>query len=138
MKDRFRTVQMWKLTEALDLTEEQAARFFPQFRNFQNSIDSVRDANDELFKKLEGYITASEKAKIEEIIAQIEKNELKILESKAKFRKDAAKFLDEIQIGKLVMFHHEFPRKFRDAIWDYRMHEPKPPEPPIPPEQRGK
>jgi Spy/CpxP family protein refolding chaperone len=129
---------MWKLTEALDLTEEQAGKFFPLFRNFQNSIDSVRQSNDELFKKLDGYITAGEKTKIEEIITQIEKNEAKILDSRTKFRKDAAKVLDEIQIGKLVMFHHEFPRRFRDAIWDYRMHEPLPPGPPVPPEPRGK
>ena len=130
MHERFCTMQIWKLTEALDMTEEQTDKFLPMFRKFQKEIDAIRVANGELFKKMEGYITAEDKSEIEGIISQIEKNEQAILMTRTNFRKKAAKVLDEIQIGKLIMFQREFPRHFRNAIWDVQQRHGGPPEPP--------
>ena len=119
-RERFRIMQMWKMTEVLDLDENQAAKFFPMLNNFQKKVDEIHDKNMELFNVLGGYIQAGDKSKITGVIDQIEENEEKILLERKKFRKDAGKVLDEIQIGKLVHFQHDFPRKFRDAMWDIR------------------
>lgn len=119
-RERFQQMQMWKLTETLDLTDDQAAKFFPLFNSFQKEVDKIRDENDDLFEKLDAYIKTEDKGKIAGVIDQIDKNESKILDSRKKFRLDAAKVLTEVQIGKLVHFQHEFPRRFRDAIWDCR------------------
>ena len=130
MQERFRTMQIWKLTEILDMSEAQTDKFLPMFRKFQKEIDAIRDANGELFKKMEGYIAAEDKGEIEGLISQIEKNETKILEARANFRKKASKVLDEIQIGKLILFQREFPRHFRNAIWDVQQRHGGPPGPP--------
>jgi Spy/CpxP family protein refolding chaperone len=126
MRERFQEMQMWKLIEVLDLSEEQSAKFFPMFHDFQKKVDAIRKENDELFKKLDGYIAAEEKDKIEPLITQIEANESKILETRTAFRKEVAnaKVLDKIQIGKLIAFQREFPRRFWDAMWDCRMGAP--------------
>ena len=119
-RERFHTMQMWKLTETLDLDEAQAVKFFPLFNEHQKRMDAIHDDNRELLQKLDGYIKADEAGKLEGIISQIEKNEEKMLAEKQNFRKDASKVLTEIQIGKLVHFHHDFPRKFREAMWGVR------------------
>ena len=119
-RERFRTMQMWKLTEILDLTEDQAAKFFPKLNSFQKKVDEIHEKNMELFKVLNGYIQAGDKGKIPDVIDQIEANEENILIERKKFRKDAGKVLDEIQVGKLVHFQFDFPRKFRDAMWDVK------------------
>jgi len=119
-RERFQQMQMWKLTEVLEMSDEQAAKFFPMFNSFQKSVDKIRQENDDLFDKLDGYLKAEEKGKISGIIGQIEENEAKILDTRKKFRGDIGKVLDEIQIGKMVHFQREFPRRFRDAMWDFK------------------
>jgi len=125
-RERYHTMQMWKLTEVLDLTEDQAAKFFPKFNNFQKKVDEIRDANEKLFEKLDGYIRVEDKKNIVKTIEEIEKNETSIMEEHKKFRKELTGVLDEIQMGKLVHFQHEFPRRFRDAMWDIRGKGPRP------------
>ena len=118
MQERFRTMQIWKLTEVLDLSEAQADKFFPMFRNFQKDVDQIKEENDELFQKLHGYIQADDGSKVEDLISKIEKNENKILQLRSEFRQNAAKVLDDVQLGKLIVFQHEFPRHFREVMWE--------------------
>ena len=125
-RERFHTMQMWKLTEILDLSEDQAAKFFPKFNNFQKKIDEIRDANEKFFEKLDGYIRTEDKKNILKTIDEIEKNENLIMEEHKKFRKELTGVLDEIQMGKLVHFQHDFPRRFRDAMWDIKGKGPRP------------
>lgn len=125
-RERFHTMQMWKLTEILDLSEDQAAKFFPKFNNFQKKIDEIRETNEKLFEKLDGYIRTEDKKNIIKTIDEIEKNENLIMEEHKKFRKELTGVLDEIQMGKLVHFQHDFPRRFRDAMWDIKGKGPRP------------
>lgn len=128
MREKVRTMKMWKLTEELDLTEDQAVKFFPLFRKFENEVQELRDENGELTERLKGYLIAKEEGKkIEEIIVKIEKNDVLILEARTKFRKDAGKVLDTGQIGKLIIFQHEFPKRFREAIRGGKMHHKRQP-----------
>lgn len=119
-KERFHTMMLWKMTESLDLTDVQAAKFFPLFNEHQKRMDVIHEEIAGLMEKLDGYIKAGEDGKIDGIVAQIDKSEDKMLAEKKQFRKDAGKVLDKIQVGKLVHFQHEFPRRFREAMWDVR------------------
>ncbi len=119
MHEKVKTIKMWKLTEELDLTEAETAKFFPLFNKFEKKIQSLHEKNDELVKKLQGYILASETGKkTANIIQQIEQNEMEILKARTDFRKDAAKILDDTKLAKLVMFQHTFHHRLRDAIWE--------------------
>ena len=117
IQEKIRTMKMWKLTETLELTEEQALKFFPMFKDFEKKVQAIRDENSEYLKKLNGYIMAGDEgAKMTDLINKIENNEMEILKARTQFRKDAKKILDKTQIAKLVIFQHDFPRRFRDAI----------------------
>jgi Spy/CpxP family protein refolding chaperone len=120
VRKKVRTLKMWKIAEELDLTDNQTDKFFPLFRNFETEVEKIRDENDELIQKLGGLIAADEDGKkIEEAVAKIEQNDSKILQLRSKFRQDASKILTPVQIGKLAIFQHEFPRRFRDVMREY-------------------
>jgi hypothetical protein len=112
---------MWKLTDELDLSEEQATSFLPKFNNFQDNIKQIREENAEIVKKIRGLIAAEETGgKLNSYIEQIEANDKKVIALHTEFRKDAAKILSEIQMAKLVVFQHDFPRQMRKAIHNQR------------------
>ena len=117
MMQKFRTMKMWKLTEELDITEEQAAKFYPKFNAFEDKVEEFRLKNKDLLDKLRGYLIAGDEEKnITNIITQIEKNDEEILQLHKKFRDDAGKILTTEQLGKLILFQHEFPKRFRDSF----------------------
>ena len=117
MLKKFRTMKMWKLTEELDITEDQAAKFFPKFNAFEDKVEEIRVKNNELLDKLRGYLIAAEEdKKINSIISDIEKNDEEILKLHKKFRDETGNILTTQQIGKLILFQHEFPKRFRESF----------------------
>ena len=117
MLAKFRQMKIWKMTEELDITEEQAAKFYPRFNRFEDGVEEIRLQNKELLEKLRGYLTAGEEdKKIKSLISDIEKNDEKILKLHSDFRTDVEKILTTEQLGKLVLFQHEFPKKFRKSF----------------------
>ena len=40
--DKMEMMMIWKLTDELDLTPEQAEKFFPRFRKHRNELDEVK------------------------------------------------------------------------------------------------
>ena len=117
MDKRIHAMKIWKLTEILDLDAKQEDKFFPMFRKFEDSVQDIVDENDELFEKLDGYVKLGENnSEINNLIAQIEKNGQRIMDAKTQFMKDAGKILNDVQLAKLVLFQHQFPRKFRETM----------------------
>ena len=51
-KETMRTMMIWKLTEELDLREEQADKFFPRFRKHRKEIDVLKTKERLLGKSL--------------------------------------------------------------------------------------
>ena len=119
-QERIRTMQMWKLTEVLELTSEQAEKFLPLYREFQEDVEAIRVENRGYFDKIHAYIIIEDGKEIHALIEKIEANERKILDRRVKFRREAGKTLSDEQIGKLVTFQREFPGMFRNVMKDMR------------------
>ena len=47
-----KTMNIWKLTEELELTEEQAEKFFPKFRAQQDKMEKLRDEGKDALKPI--------------------------------------------------------------------------------------
>lgn len=121
MEERMQTFRMWKLTDELDLSEEQATSFLPKFNKFQDNVRKVRDENEEIVKKIRGLIAAEETGgKLNSYIDQIENNDMKVIKLHTEFRKEADKILTDIQMAKFVVFQHEFPKMMRKSIQHQR------------------
>ena len=62
-KETMRTMMIWKLTEELDLREEQADKFFPRFRKHRKEIDVLKTKERLLGKSLNQNVNNKNKWK---------------------------------------------------------------------------
>ncbi|MBO8130849.1 MAG: hypothetical protein H0Z29_04935 [Candidatus Marinimicrobia bacterium] len=110
--ERLRTIKIWKLTEYLDLTEDQSTRFFPRFNNLE---DIIRDKYKEkmyLVKKIEeeidkkdGSITSREVNSYIDKLYGIDKD---IINEKEKFIRGLSDILTPEQQLKYLIFEDKF------------------------------
>ena len=118
IESKMRTMKIWKLTEELDLTEEQAARFFPVMNEMEDKQREIDRERDEILEKLGELVWKQdpEAGEINRLLDQLEASQGKIAELRKQFRKDVSGILDSAQMGKLVLFNHHFPEVMRGLI----------------------
>ena len=51
-RKNMKTMNIWKLTEELELSEEQAEKFFPKFRAQQEKMEKLREEGKESLKPI--------------------------------------------------------------------------------------
>ena len=118
---RVRTMKIWKLTDELELSEEQAARFFPLMNEMEAAQDQIEEQRRQALDQL-GDLVWKEEADADQINGLLDKLEElahQQMELRQKFRKDAAGVLTPAQMGKLVLFNHQFPALMRDLIREF-------------------
>jgi Spy/CpxP family protein refolding chaperone len=120
MRAKIRTMKIWKLTEELDLSEEQAARFFPLLNKMEDQQDDLRDRINETMDLLAKRVWDPEASakEINDLIDKIESYQEEEQQLRKQFRKDAAKVLNPAQMGKLIIFNTRFPQILREMMQD--------------------
>lgn len=114
---RLRQMRMWKLTERLKMSEEQAMRFFPRYNRYQ---DEYFAKAQELQTQMQALRQMEErKAPDNEIDKQIEKilatrTEMSGLLSK--YTKDFREVLSSQQMVELVLFERDFLDDFNKLL----------------------
>ena len=139
IEKRIQTMRMWKLTEELDLTEDQASRFMPLMHSMDRKLDDLRHTRQETIRKL-GDLAWDEKVHAEEInklITDLESLEEQQLAVRKQFRQDVSGVLKPAQMGRLVLFNLRFPEIVRESIREFEERGDLPPVPPRRPGGRG-
>lgn len=114
---RLRQMRIWKLTERLKMSEEQAIRFFPKYNRYQ---DEYFAKAQELQTQMQALRQMEErKAPDNEIDKQIEKilatrTEMSSLLSK--YKKDFREVLSSQQMVELVLFERDFLDDFNRLL----------------------
>jgi hypothetical protein len=109
----------WRLTEELELSPEQADKFFPRMKAHRDNMESIeteiratvknvrrkiedgKDVSDSEFNKMFGKVTALEKQKVDE---------------KTRFITELNGILDNTQRVKLAMFKTKFAKEMQEQI----------------------
>ena len=131
IQKRIRTMKIWKLTDELDLTDEQAARFFPKLNVMENQNDEIRKQMQESMQKL-GQMVWDEDAKdseIEKLLSTIEELNSQEYAVRQQFHKDVETILTPAQIGKMILFNRHFPEVVREMIQEMAPRPDRPPQP---------
>jgi len=118
IQKRIRTMKIWKLTDELDLSEDQAAKFFPKLNKFEDQNEEMHQEMHESMNRL-GDLVWDEKAKesdITKLITKIEDLQAQEHAMMLQFNKDAEAILTPAQMGKLILFNQHFPEVVRDMI----------------------
>ena len=126
--ERMEMMRIWKLTEHLELTEDQAEKFFPSMRAHQKQVLKIRKEEKELFtplyKKLKKGedVSKSEATKLMNKVASFEQKKSK---TRIDFVKNSGDILNPTQQVKLLMFEEHMKQQVRDRMQD--KYKPPPP-----------
>jgi Spy/CpxP family protein refolding chaperone len=116
-----------KLTERLNLTEEEKAKVFPLLQQYQERQRALRQENRQLVRELEGKISANAPEKeLERTIGALEENEHKLQEVKEEGFHELARILPVEKQARYIVFQAEFRRELHRLIREARQRDRKP------------
>ena len=117
--ERMEMMMTWKLTEELELTPEQADKFFPRMKvhrdNMEKIDDEIRNVVKDLREKVkdEKDISDSEFSTTIQKVSTLEKQKI---DEKNRFMTEMKGVLENSQRAKLAMFKDRFVKDMQEQI----------------------
>lgn len=121
-REKMENMMVWKLTDRLELTTEQAEKFFPEFRIHRNKHRSIMDKKMQIGEKIAKDIKKNKKMTTSEVNKIIEEDfdlEKEKNESRKDFLLKMGKVLTPNQIALLSVFKHNM---IKEMEGDYKKH----------------
>lgn len=117
-KQMVETIRIYKITEALDLTENQSVRFFPKLKEMRDAKEEFNQTRMKMVERLDGYLQDSKKfsADIKSLIAEFEASETNLRGKEARIKKEIANILTPEQQAKFMLFQMRFNREMREMV----------------------
>lgn len=127
LKKRIETIKMWKMLDALELTEEQSAKFLPVYNSFESSRDSLETKMRKNMEKLDEAMNEAkfDERKVSAILDSMAENRRKMFDTESAFHENARKILSVEQQARFVIFQRDFIEEIRGLL---EMREGPPPE----------
>ena len=126
--ERMEMMMIWKLTDHLELTQDQAEKFFPSMRAHQKQVLKIRKEEKELFTPLYKKVKKGEdvsKAEATKLLNKVAAYEQKRSKARIDFVKNSGDILNPTQQVKLLMFEGQMKQQVRDRMQD--KYKPPPP-----------
>ena len=118
-KEKMEMMMVWKLTEHLKLTNEEAEKFFPRFREHRETMNSFTDKekilNAEIKEKIERGDALSNND-LDKLLDELSGLERKKIKEKKSFIDGLEGHLNNIQRAKLIGFEHRFRKDIREEL----------------------
>ncbi|HCL00139.1 MAG TPA: hypothetical protein DHW42_08570 [Candidatus Marinimicrobia bacterium] len=119
-REQMEALRIWKMTEYLDLTTEQAAQFFPRLREFRESIrddqDRQRKIMIEIHKLVKDQDYKSSRSDVKKYAKQLSELEKNIITKKEAFILDIGDVLAADQQMKYIIFENRFRNRLMKTI----------------------
>ena len=126
--ERMEMMMIWKLTDHLELTQDQAEKFFPSMRAHQKQVLKIRKEEKELFTPVYKKVVRGEdisKAEANKLLNKVATYEKKRSKARIDFVKNSGDILNPTQQVRLLMFDGQMKQQVRDRMQDKN----KPPPP---------
>jgi len=122
-------VRIYRLTEELDLSTDQAVKFFPKLNELRKAEDDFQKERMEFIAKLEEQVR--DQAPEKDLVQTLNGFEALIkvkMEKDKKIRDELRVLLTPVQQAKFVIFQTKFEQEIREMIREIRGHRPPPPK----------
>ena len=126
--ERMEMMMIWKLTDHLELTQDQAEKFFPSMRAHQKQVLKIRKEEKELFTPVYKKVKKGEdisKAEANKLLNKVATYEQKRSKARIDFVKDSGDILNPTQQVKLLIFDEQIKQQVRNRMQD--RYKPPPP-----------
>ncbi|MGQ9534035.1 MAG: hypothetical protein ACUVTF_02220 [bacterium] len=122
-------VRMYKLTETLDLTEEQTAKFFPHLKEMRKNEQDFQDQRMVLLQELRNLVKRSAREQeIIDVLNKLQELQKKRMTYQMQEIESLKKILTPVQQAKFLIFQEDFEREIRELIREVKKGHRKPPE----------
>ena len=126
--DKMEMMMVWKLTEELALTPEQAEKFFPRFRQHRDELDEVKKMERALGKEMKQKLKKDEdipEKDVKETVKKITELRKKHVDLEAKFLLGMDDILSPRQLANLGMFKQKMMRNIGGELRKNRVNKLK-------------
>lgn len=118
-------VRIYRLTQELDLTTEQAAKFFPQLNELRKIEQNFQKERMATLRELKDLVKSNDStAKITKAIKRYEAVQEQRATAQIKKTEEIKQVLTPLQQAKYLIFQEEFEREIREMIKEVRKHRP--------------
>ena len=122
MRKRIKTIKIWQLTEAVELTTEQSEKFFPVYNKHQNDHEKLQEERLSLIRKLDELSEKTDvsESEIKKTLDQLSEIDNKLISLRKSFQSEISGVLSIRQVAKLLVFEEMFMRRLQENIRDIR------------------
>jgi len=115
---KLEALRIWRLTQELNLSEEQAAQFFPKIKQMRELRQEHRVARQALLDELESLLAQDpvEPVGLKSVLDSLNTIDDYMRESELKLRQEIADLLTVEQQARLYVFEANFDRQARRMI----------------------
>lgn len=116
-------VRIYRMSQELDLTTEQAIEFFPKLKDFQKIEQKFVEEKTRVLNELRDKVTQGAPDKdILALLGQFEKAHRRRLENQVETMKALFEILTPVQQAKFLIFQDDFNREIRDILKEIKKH----------------
>jgi Spy/CpxP family protein refolding chaperone len=121
-RDRLEAVIVGKFATELELSSEQAEKFFPILRAFRRDTEATKEELHESKRELNAISQSSDadSKHVKELIAKTNALQAQLLEKRSAFLTDIADVLTPQQVSRCSILLDELPRKMREFMEEHR------------------
>lgn len=113
-----RMMKMWKLTELLELTEDQAQVFFPRHNSLSDELHAMGEKQNDLLKNVDDMLEEGKKIN-EKDLSQILKEITDIEKQKLEKRREFFDGLGDILTPEQKAQYMVFEGRFKHELWKH-------------------
>jgi len=117
-RKNMKVMMKWKLTEYLDLNEEQAEKFFPKMNSYEKKRKDINSKIKLLKENIENQVNmnSSNKRKNRASIEELQKLEKSLIDAKSEYFLSIQNVLEPVQITKLLIFDKKFKKVLKEEL----------------------
>jgi Spy/CpxP family protein refolding chaperone len=121
-REQIETVIIGKFATELNLSSDQAEKFFPRFREFQNQTEDLQRQQMERRRALEELSTNPEAdpQQVDGLLKDQSRQEQQMMEFKQHFLMDVSHFLTPQQVSRCSILMDDLPRRVHEFIQERR------------------
>lgn len=117
-KELIETIRIWRLTEELKLSEEQAAKFFPRLKKLRETKREFRKKRREILKNIEKELRKEKPREsiLKKEIEDLNREDKEFREREERLKRKIFEVLTIEQQARFLVFQERFDREIREMI----------------------
>jgi regulator of replication initiation timing len=130
LRKKVELIWMWKMTEELNLSEQEGAKLFPVLRTYEEKKRNLREENRRLVRELEKMIKdKAPQGDLKKTMHMLEENDRMLQQVEQEGFHEVEKILPVEKQARYIVFQAHFLREIHDLIQRARQKEVRPGRP---------